>query len=49
MMLPSCSVTYGAVPVSTGMLKHRKRAAAGTALKSQILNLNANNKVAYAA
>ena len=40
---------HGGVPVSTGMLKHGKRVAVSAALKSSILNLNANNNLAYAA
>lgn len=39
----------GVVKVSTGILKHEERAALDCALKSPILNINANNNLAYAA
>lgn len=47
--LCSRSAIYGDVKVSTGILKSEERAAAGTALKAQLLKLNANDNLAYAA
>lgn len=41
--------TYGDVMVSTGTFKQDKRVAVGAAIKTQILNLNANDNLAYAA
>ena len=40
---------YGAVKVSTGILKYAKRAGMQAALKDCNLNINANNNLAYAA
>ena len=41
---------YGAVKVSTGILKYAKRAGMQAALKDCNLNINANNnRLAYAA